>query len=922
MATSTAPVKIALIADLAGLSKGLDNASAKLSAWSTGAAQIGKAAAVGFAAITAAVTAAGVGVFALASKTAAVGDEIAKMGKRTGFSVKMLSELRYVLGLNDANMSDLGLAARGMARALMGADEESKTATTTMTALGLSVEKLRAMKPDEMFLTVLKALSKLPDAAMRAAYAQRILGRSGEALMPTVLDLANSFEKSRKEAVKFGQVWTVQQSKMAEEFQDAFFRLKSVISGFAMTFAKELLPVMAGAMNWLANVLAAYIPWARQWGQQFAGQLAVAFASIRKDIAATVAWWRVHKREVENDLKALLANIRKFMEDARIEVQRMRDRIQQAAFEFLEEHPKVQKALDETNQALTRAGEFVKQHSDYLIAGAAALGTFRLAVIALTVALWLLLVPVRMLLAVVRPAIAIPILIGAGLYGLGKNFEWVGLTMKRTRDRILGLWQTAKDSAEFYIRWMEPQWSAFSGWMNSTWDDMKKAAKPYWDDLKLRYAEVKLSASETWQSITGFVKEHQEAIISVTKYIAAAVAGVVLAKVAFIAWSVTIVGVNTALLALQGTLVWLIGVAGTIGGALLSPWILIPAAVGIAALAIYENWTAINEFLTDTGVWNFLSKAATETWAAIKVIFADVGKAWTVVKEDATKAAKAVWTEIDKHTKTIQAWWAENGPLIKAAMEDIGKGLKLLADVIWAVLKPIVAFLKDVLVVTVETMYDSIKLVIDGLWLLLKPFLVFFEDTLLTAIKTFAQMATGDWEGAWKTMSDYLTGWAGRVKDAIKETLVGIGIIVKDEVVAIWDKFEKWFWEKWEVFKTNLTASWDWFKGIFDFWSKSSPSVIDLVTQGLSETESLFSRTADHISTALDAAMRDRGFAGAFAAMPAPMPIAAGATGASSVNIVVNIEGGLVDRPFVERELVPVLERVFADGLMKLRPRR
>ena len=42
----------------------------------------------------------------------------------------------------------------------------------------------------------------------------------------------------------------------------------------------------------------------------------------------------------------------------------------------------------------------------------------------------------------------------------------------------------------------------------------------------------------------------------------------------------------------------------------------------------------------------------------------------------------------------------------------------------------------------------------------------------------------------------------------------------------------------------------------------------------------------------------------------------------TTVNVAVNISGGLVDRRFVERDLGPVLERVFADGLLKLRRQR
>lgn len=212
-----------------------------------------------------------IGLQALQYATARAGDELAKMSKRTGMSVRFLSEMKHVLDLNDASLAEFGIAMRGMARTLLMGGEGAKQAVDTFKALGIRVQTTggRLKDAETLFIQTAKALARVSNATLRAAYAQRILGRGGEALLPTILDMAKGFKAARKEAHELGITWTTKAAKAAEDFMDNVSRLKSLIKGLGQTFAKELLPHTNEAMEQLTAWGKTLVPRARKWGQAF-----------------------------------------------------------------------------------------------------------------------------------------------------------------------------------------------------------------------------------------------------------------------------------------------------------------------------------------------------------------------------------------------------------------------------------------------------------------------------------------------------------------------------------------------------------------------------------------------------------------------------------------------------------------------------
>ena len=111
-----------------------------------------------------------------------------------------------------------------------------------LAALGLSVEQLQGLNPEEQFFMLANALAKVENASERAALAQRIFGRSGTELLPLFAKGAAGMEALRQQARDLGIVMSGEAAAGAADFKDAQNELKAAISGVALQFAGKLVP--------------------------------------------------------------------------------------------------------------------------------------------------------------------------------------------------------------------------------------------------------------------------------------------------------------------------------------------------------------------------------------------------------------------------------------------------------------------------------------------------------------------------------------------------------------------------------------------------------------------------------------------------------------------------------------------------------
>ena len=211
----------------------------------------GKVAGVGRSLVTLA-TAAAAPLAGMTLSFASAGDNLDKMSKRTGVGVKALSELAFAAEQSGASLDSVEKGIRGMQRSLLNAEMGSKAANDALSALGLSVEDLAGMSPEDQFTMIADAIAGVEDPSKRAALSMQLFGRAGSELLPMMNENADGIANLRKEANELGRTMTEEDAKSAAELTDAMNRVKSVLIGVKNQIGAALAP----AMTYLADLMA------------------------------------------------------------------------------------------------------------------------------------------------------------------------------------------------------------------------------------------------------------------------------------------------------------------------------------------------------------------------------------------------------------------------------------------------------------------------------------------------------------------------------------------------------------------------------------------------------------------------------------------------------------------------------------------
>lgn len=203
-----------------------------------------------------------VGFAALSIKSFAdTGDQIQKMALRTGFSTEALSELRFAAEQSGTTLEGLEVGIRRMASTIDDAKQGLSTAVYAFDQLGLRVEDLEGMSPEQAFETLALAIADVPDELTKAALATDIFGRSGTQLLPLLADGSEGIERLRQEARDLGIVFDQDAANAAAEFKDNMNSLSKSFDSVKFGIAQALLPALKPLIEGLTEIVVNVKDW-------------------------------------------------------------------------------------------------------------------------------------------------------------------------------------------------------------------------------------------------------------------------------------------------------------------------------------------------------------------------------------------------------------------------------------------------------------------------------------------------------------------------------------------------------------------------------------------------------------------------------------------------------------------------------------
>ena len=248
---------VELFADDSKLVRGLKRAEAKLKAFGEGIRSLGlKLAGLGSAIVAP--------LIASTKVFAKMGDDLAKMSARTGFSVESLSELGFAAELSGASMEVLENGIRKMQRTIVDAASGMQSAQDALALLGLTVADLDKLSPEEQFKLIADRLAAIEDPTIRAAAAMELFGRSGTQLLPMLEGGAAGIEQLQEQARKLGLTISTEDAKAAERFSDTLEIMWKVLKQNVFVIGSALVPVLTQAAQWLTKTSTVAADWIKK----------------------------------------------------------------------------------------------------------------------------------------------------------------------------------------------------------------------------------------------------------------------------------------------------------------------------------------------------------------------------------------------------------------------------------------------------------------------------------------------------------------------------------------------------------------------------------------------------------------------------------------------------------------------------------
>ena len=221
---------------------------------SSGLSQLGSAAlglvnpftlaAAGVVAFTQAAQAVTAGLINLENRVEALGNQAFQLGVSFEF-VQVIEESARRSG---TSVDALRGATTRLQQQLVEAGKGSSQATDAIAGLGLSIEELQSLGPDEQFRAIARAITEIEDPAERTAAATRLFGEAGVQLLPFFRNL----EGAAQDIEKVGRVLSDAQREDIDAFGRSMDRLGVATQSASQQLTAEFAPAATRTANTLS----------------------------------------------------------------------------------------------------------------------------------------------------------------------------------------------------------------------------------------------------------------------------------------------------------------------------------------------------------------------------------------------------------------------------------------------------------------------------------------------------------------------------------------------------------------------------------------------------------------------------------------------------------------------------------------------
>lgn len=192
-----------------------------------------------------------VGVFAIrevigfGNSLLKLGGDLSDLAAQTGVSVTTLSALSGELQASGSNVNEFAASVTKMNEKLSeAASGGNAQLVTQLNRIGLSIEELRALSPEQQFFKIAEALGKVKDQGDLTAIGVDIFGKSFKSLIPIIVETNGKLEEYAKKAKEAGTAISKEDADTLDRFGDSMTKMgvsaKNAAAGGLASFIRAI----------------------------------------------------------------------------------------------------------------------------------------------------------------------------------------------------------------------------------------------------------------------------------------------------------------------------------------------------------------------------------------------------------------------------------------------------------------------------------------------------------------------------------------------------------------------------------------------------------------------------------------------------------------------------------------------------------
>ena len=182
-------------------------------------------------------------------------DEINKISQRLGASTEALSQYKFVADQTGVSFKTLTMGWQRMTRRISEAAQGTGEAKNALAELGLDVEKLNKLKPEDQFEVLADAIMKVEAPADRVRLAMKLFDSEGVALLQTMEGGSEKVRALREEFNKMGGTLTKEAAESASKAKSAIDKLGKSGEAAGVLLVNTMGPAIEAVANWLQSDL-------------------------------------------------------------------------------------------------------------------------------------------------------------------------------------------------------------------------------------------------------------------------------------------------------------------------------------------------------------------------------------------------------------------------------------------------------------------------------------------------------------------------------------------------------------------------------------------------------------------------------------------------------------------------------------------